>query len=336
MRTSTGRADGSGKGGGLGQKATASVSSIRMVVSDPAYAYSRPCFLPRGDRILFMRTPVGPGVVVSDNQSPWELWSVPVGGGDPDPVFADPELSATRPDCCRVTGRIAFTGIRAGSADLWILDPAGGAPTRIPVGRSSPAKIFYPCWYPDGRRLVVTDYASHQVLEVDPSAGDVRALTDPAVVLAGMAAAWCDPAGGDRLAFAGQPPGRGFNPSRNTVWVQEPGREPRVLDGRPGRMPAWSPTGDRLAFSATRWRVGGRRDPRSLLRPASTIHVQRVGAALWPVGRPHALTPFRYAAAHGRWSPAGTTLACNLSRRWGGPAGIGLVQVPGVTGSREG
>jgi Tol biopolymer transport system component len=307
------------------------MSAIHMVACDPAHAHSRPCFSPRGDRVLFMRTPAGPGVAVTDNGSPWELWSVPTAGGDPEPVFADPALAATRPDWCRVTGRIAFTGIRAGSAELWVLDPGARPPTRVPVPGSTPPRLFYPCWYPDGRRLVVTDYATHRVLEVDPDRGTVCPLTDPAVVLAGMAAAWCGP-GGDRLAFAGQRPGQAFDPSRNVLWVVEPGGEPRPVDRLPARMPAWSPGGDRLAFTAAWWRVARPRSLIRLLKPPSTLYVQRLDETLAPLGRPRAATRYGHSATHGKWSPDGMALTCNLARRFGGPAGIGVIAAPGVRG----
>jgi hypothetical protein len=180
----------------------------------------------------------------------------------------------------------------------------------------------------------VTDYATNQVQEVDVDAGTVRALTDPSRVLAGMAAAWCGQ-GEDRLAFAGQEPGNGFDPGRNVIWVQAPGEEPRPLDRLGGRMPAWSLDGGRLVFTAHRWRGAGSGLLRRLVPSGSTLHVQRMDG-LSPAGRPVAATGLRYLAAHGKWSPDGRTLACNLVRRPGGPAGIGIIDASRLTGSRGG
>jgi hypothetical protein len=276
-----------------------------------------------------MRTDATPGTTVSDNHSPWDLWAIPAAGGEAEPVVAVSGLAATRPDWCRASGRIAFTGIQGDGAELWILEPGAASPHRVPLPVPTPSRLFYPCWYPDGRRLVVTDYATHRVLEVDPETGSARPLTDPTVVLAGMPAAWCGP-DGDRLAFAGQRPGRGFDPSRNVIWVQSPGAEPRPLDGLPGRMPAWSPDGHRLAFTAPRWR--GTLPPalRRLLRVGSTVHVQAVDRALRPAGPARPATSLAWVASHGKWSPHGTALACNLSRRGGGRPGIGVVATPAL------
>jgi Tol biopolymer transport system component len=305
---------------------------IRLIDAAETHVCSRPCFSPGGDRVLYMRTPNVPSVPVTDNGSPWELWSAPVAGGKAERAFSKPGVAATRPDWCRTTARIAMTAIRGGSAELWILDPAGDQARQMPVSASTPPRLFYPCWYPDGRRLVVTDYATNQVLEVDVDAGSVRTLTDPSRVLAGMAAAWCGP-GGDRLAFAGQEPGNGFDPVRNVIWVQAPGEEPRPLDRLGGRMPAWSPDGQYLAFTAHRWRGVGSRVLRRWVPSGSTLHVQRMDG-LEPVARPVAATGLRYLAAHGKWSPDGRTLACNLVRRPGGPAGIGIIDASRLTGSR--
>ncbi|TVP43557.1 MAG: hypothetical protein EA350_13430 [Gemmatimonadales bacterium] len=302
---------------------------MRMVVSDPGYAYSRPCFSPGGDRILFMRTPVSAsaGTVARDNGSPWSLWTVPVEGGEMRPALVDASLSATRPDWCPVSGRIVFTGIREGRPELWLLDGDGGTPTRVDVGVLPDARFFYPSWFPDGKRLLVTDYSTHQVHAVDLEGGHARPLTDPAKVWAGMAVACCNAGNGERVAFAGQLPGGRFHPGRNTIWIQEARGEATPLDRLPGRMPAWSRMGDSLVFTAPRWRSWSRLDVRRFVRPPSTLYLQRMGP--WPAaaGPARPLTALRVHASHAKWAPDGRRLVCNLGIRWGGPSGIGVIDV---------
>ena len=107
-------------------------------------------------------------------------------GGDLEPrvphLGEDPELKATRPDVCPANGKIAFTGIRQGRAELWLLDYASGSLTHVPVGSPPRDRLFYASWYADGTKVAVTDYGAGQVLAVDLRSGGVEPLTDPRLV----------------------------------------------------------------------------------------------------------------------------------------------------------
>jgi Tol biopolymer transport system component len=302
---------------------------VSWLVRTRDFSCSRPCFFPDGNRVLFMRVPLGgpQGPAVSDNEGPWGLWSVDLLGGKPVPVFQEPGVAATRPDCCPVTGRIAFTGIREGRAELWLVDERGHDPRILDLGLPSDAQLFYPAWYPDGRRLVVTDYSTHRVLEVDVLLGTARPLTDPTRVMAGMAAPYTDPEGRDRLAFAGQVKGGGgFEPRHNRIWLQDHRGQLRQLDPWPGRMPAWSRSGDRLAFTAPRWRLDEASRLSRVLRPPSTIYVQRLGASGAGVGTPGAASAIWLQSAHAKWAPDGKALVAATSPRGGGAGGIALLR----------
>ena len=102
-------------------------AAFRFVAADPGFSYSRPCYSPSGDKVLFMLAPVGgSSESPSSNLRSWSLWTMPAAGGKPTMLFEHPDLRATRPDWSRATGRIAFTGIRGGEAGLWLIDENGG------------------------------------------------------------------------------------------------------------------------------------------------------------------------------------------------------------------
>jgi Tol biopolymer transport system component len=280
-----------------------------------------------------MRAPAtgDPVAALNADASPWSLWVVPVEGGNAVPFFSDPGLAATRPDWCRRTGRVAITGIRSGRAELWLLDADGGNPTLVPVGSPPRTRLFYPSWYPDGRSVAVTDYAGHQVLRVDVRTGEATPLTDPALVWAGMAAVSPEPPASPPLAFAGQPPGGAFDQNRNRIWIQAGGGAARPLDRAPGRMPAWSPGGERLAFASSRRRPAPAFTLHRRSVPASqgSVFVQPMARDGRPLGPAEAVTPFDHGAAHAKWSPDGRRLVCMLHGLETGRRGIAVIDLDG-------
>jgi Tol biopolymer transport system component len=306
---------------------------MRFVADDPAFVYSRPCFSPRGDRIMFMRTPLtgDPTAIANSNDSDWSLWTVPATGGTPTAFFHDPVLHATRPDWSWATGRVAFTGIQDGRAGLWLLDEDGANPTNVPVGDPAERQLHYPSWYPDGRAVALTDYRARQVLRIDLDDGTFQPLTDPQAVWAGMCSVSADSRAGNPVAFAGQRPSDRYDVNRNVIWIVSGGHL-RQLDGRQGRMPAWSPDGSRLASVSKQRRRPAPTftlHPRSLPSGQSAAYVTGVSAD--PDGLPAAqpVTPFGYEVVHAKWSPDGTMLACAASATEGEHRGIAVVELHG-------
>jgi Tol biopolymer transport system component len=306
--------------------------NVRVLVSDRAHVYSRPCFSPGGDRILYMRAPStdNPKAAENADTSPWTLWTVPLQGGESTPFFADPSLSVTRPDWCMTTGRVVFTGIRDGRAELWVVEEDGSRTTRVTVGAPALTRLFYPTWYPGSRRVAVTDYEARRVLEVDLRRQSFRVLTDATRLWAGMSSVCLRGEGRVWLAFAGQAPSTRHDLGRNGIWIQSPETPPWRLGSAPGRMPAWSPDGTRLAYVST-----GGALRRHLTRQRGQVLVQGIGDSPGEVEAACPVTPWHRAAAYPKWSPDGRLITCMLEDRRRGAQAIAVIDLlPGITASR--
>lgn len=301
---------------------------LRYLTRDDAHVDSRPCFSPDGSRVLFMRAPAGedPIRVANDDASPWEFCTVPSAGGAMTSLLRVPGLAATRPDWCRISNRIAFTGIRDGEAELWLLDASSGQLDRIAVGSPRLTRLYYPAWYPDGERIAVTDYATRQVLEVDPRTGSARPVTDPRSLWVGMASVRRGDRGEDQFAMAGQPPSAAHDVWRNAIWLQSNVAPARPLATGSARMPSWSPDGEYLACATT-----GGLLRRTIMRHRARIVVQRVRADLRPSGPVVPITPWSSDAAHPRWAPDGRSLTCMLDDSRRSRHGIAVVALPEPT-----
>lgn len=304
---------------------------FRYLELDSDYVYSRPCFAPDGQRIVYMRAPAtsDPSLAVNSDASPWRLWTVRLDRGAPEPLFERPGLRATRPDWCRATGRIAITGIRGNRAELWLLDADGQTLTHVPVGNPPRTRLFYPSWFPAGDAVAVTDYATHEILRVDVRTGHAEPLTDPHAVWAGMCSVSPDSDRGNPIAFAGQPPGEGYDVRSNVIWILEPGASPVPLESARGRTPAWSPVGDHLAFSSVRPRPAPTftLHPRMLPAGASSVFVQRVPGAGSRLGPAVAVAPFDVSTIHPKWSPDGAALVCMAADVHGPQGGLALIDL---------
>ena len=145
---------------------------------DPAsygWWYLAPTFTPDGESIVF-HVPRGPD---DDATTRWDLWSVPVAGGEPSLLVRDASQAAYAPD----GGTIAYLDSPRGywaSSRLMVADVDGGDP-RVLVQRD---QIDVPRWSPDGARIVYTEGEGIHVLDV--------ATGETSLVAEGGTASWFD------------------------------------------------------------------------------------------------------------------------------------------------
>lgn len=103
------------------------------VTSDPGVD-RHPTWSPDGKTLAFM----------SDREGSFQLWSVPVVGGQPKRLS---EMSAEQPAWSPRGGWIAFVS----DFDVYLIAPSGGPATPLTSG---PELDFAPAWSPDGQAIV--------------------------------------------------------------------------------------------------------------------------------------------------------------------------------------
>lgn len=98
-----------------------------------------PCWSPDGERIAF----------VSNRSGNWDLWSVPVAGGEETQLTTFEGFDHS-PRWSPDGSRIAYHSASSGNGDIWIVSLSDSTAARVTV---SEAFDHFPTWSPDGRWL---------------------------------------------------------------------------------------------------------------------------------------------------------------------------------------
>jgi dipeptidyl aminopeptidase/acylaminoacyl peptidase len=125
-----------------------------------------PSFSPDGETIIF-HLPRGPKGYVSTR---WDLWSVPVTGGEPTLVVHNASMGVYGPD----GGTLAYLDSPNGdwtSSRLMLADVDGSDPRLIVRGN----RIEFPRWSPDGTRIAYSDADGIHVVDVSTGAASLVA-----------------------------------------------------------------------------------------------------------------------------------------------------------------
>jgi len=139
-----------------------------------------PSFSPDGGTVLF-QLPRGSQANISDLRTRWDLWSVPVAGGEPTLVRRDAAMGVYSPE----DGTLAYLNAPQASAgggywsNLWLADADGSDPRLLLVG-----EFAFLRWSPDGTRLVYGGDGKIRV--VDVASGQASYVAD------GVTAEWLD------------------------------------------------------------------------------------------------------------------------------------------------
>ena len=173
-------------------------------------------------------------------------------GGAPVPLTSD-AFRDGEPAFSPDGRRIAFVSDRGGSLDIWVMNADGSEPRQL---TTDPANDVGPSWGPDGQRIAfVSDREGDRtnIFVVTLESGAVSQLTMQERGLSFPA--WSPD--GDWIVYSA--PGRadlvdpGSTPLQLEI-IPADGGAPRVLRGGAGKNwgAAWSPDGERIAFSWTR------------------------------------------------------------------------------------
>jgi Tol biopolymer transport system component len=126
-----------------------------------------PSFSPDGQAIIF-HMPRGPNDDVSTR---WDLWSIPVAGGEPTLVVRNASMGVYAPD----GERLAYLDSPRGewtSSRLMVAGEDGSDPRLLVQGN----QIEFPRWSPDGTRIAYSDADGTHI--VDVSTGEVSLVAE--------------------------------------------------------------------------------------------------------------------------------------------------------------
>lgn len=293
-------------------QAPAPLPSYRFLTSEAGVSDYFSAVSPDGKWVLFSRTPL--------ESEAWELFLAPVEGGLPRLFLRSPiPVSATRPSWSSRGDLVAFTGSAKRKSAIWLAE-SDGSGARAVLVEGLTDDVFYPTWYPDGRRLAAVDFGGGEggvIKQIDLRTRTATALTDRKTIFAGMPRVSPN---GDQIVFAGQRnEGQRYDQTVNQLWVLGPGDTLQQLDPGQGRTPSWSPNGEWIAFESKRGSPDGR---------YAIFVIPRSG------GIANRLTPYELDANHPTWSPDGTHIVFS-ARSPGSKSGRGIAIVEAHTHSDD-
>ena len=139
--------------------------------------FTWPSFTPDGRTILFHL----PRRHVGTNEHVWDLWSVPVSGGEPVRVRRNAGFGTYSPDGHTIAYLSPLSPANATGAGLWLVDAAGGEPRVLVEGKG----IWWPSWSPDGSRIAYA-VGTDDIYVVEVATGESTRVSE------GATAEWFD------------------------------------------------------------------------------------------------------------------------------------------------
>jgi TolB protein len=181
---------------------------------------------------------------VSDNSGKRQVYLCDSDGADIRQVTIDPEIEGIHPNISLMNGRIVYTAIKHGFADIWAVDLVTEESKRL---INAPGDNLHPTLSPDGERLAVTmSYSGTTDLYVTTALGGrARRLTQDAAME--NSPSWSPD--GRHVAFARtNEEGHGAH----ICYVSSLGGVAEVLpvaEQAESSEPDWSPDGQNIAFT---------------------------------------------------------------------------------------
>lgn len=197
---------------------------------------TQPFFAPGLRRVFFTRRPPA---------GREEIWSMDLDGNDERRIVGAEDADVRDPAVAPDDRHVAYTVVRGGGAQVMVADVDGSNPRPLVQGGGSSRQ---PAWSPDGRTLAIVgeEAGRSRILLVDATGGAPRSLA-PSDAESQSEPDWSPD--GTRIVFT-----RGTGERAEiAVAAVAGGAVTRLTDnGVEDRAPAWSTTGQRIAFVSRR------------------------------------------------------------------------------------